>query len=93
MSKFLEWLGLHVMTNREALIEELVGLSDAEFAHMIMGGNSALPGMLMRAMCRDCKAGSDGACPHPNGGCTRTIDEWFAEPCMHERLLVWESEE
>lgn len=31
MSRFLDWIGLPIMTNREALMEELDSLGDAEF--------------------------------------------------------------
>ena len=32
MSRLLELIGLHVLTNREAIMEELDALSDEEFA-------------------------------------------------------------
>ncbi|MBQ3478201.1 MAG: hypothetical protein IJH25_08525 [Clostridia bacterium] len=32
MSRLLEIIGLHVLTNREAIMEELDGLSDEQFA-------------------------------------------------------------
>ena len=31
MSKFLDWIGLPIMSNRDAIMEELDALSDAEF--------------------------------------------------------------
>lgn len=93
MSKFLEWLGLHVMTNKEALLEELNELDGAAFEHMVVSRQSDLPDRLFEAMCADCKTRYGGKCPHPgDNDCHYEMADWLAEPCKHERLIETRNE-
>lgn len=96
MGKFLESIGLHAMTNREALMEELDALDDDTFLCVMFGEQySRKKGinlfMLLDGMtCEDCKASHGGECAYVEGkpdSCTFDIKAWISQPCTHERLL------
>ena len=89
MSKFLEAIGIHAMTNREALMEELDALDDATFEYMVLSRQSDLPEILESAKCRDCKKEHGGKCPldDDDDACVLKLNDWLSQPCTHERLL------
>lgn len=89
MGTFLEAIGIHAMTNREALMEELDALDDEAFEHMILSRQSDLPEMLEGIKCNDCLEQHNGKCPAPGDDdrCVITLPEWFSQPCRHEKLI------
>ena len=96
MGKFLEAIGLHAMTNREALMEELDALDDDAFLCAMFGEQySRKKGinlfMLLDGMtCEDCKAAHGGECAYVEGkpdSCICDLNTWISQPCRRERLL------
>ena len=89
MSRFLEILGVHAMTNREALMEELDALEDADFEHLVLDCDSPLPEALNRIKCHDCMRLHDGKCPAPGDDdeCIVSMESWLAQTCHCESLL------
>lgn len=89
MSRFIEFLGLHAMTNREALLEELGELDDAAFVRVVFGDGAGLRETLEGVMCGDCEMNGMGERPDCVT-CGRELTDWLSEPCRHERLLAVE---
>lgn len=88
MSKFLEAIGLHAMTNREALMEELDAVDDATFELLVLDSGTELPETLYAIMCSECRKQHGGNCPAPSDDpCAITMAEWLSQPCRRERLL------
>jgi hypothetical protein len=89
VSKFLEMIGLHALTNREALMEELDALNNDTFERMILSRESDLPEVLEQIKCDDCKKQHGGKCPAPDDDtpCVITLSEWMSQPCEHESLI------
>lgn len=89
MSNFLEFLGIHAMTNREALMEELDALDNEDFERLVLDCNSPLPEALNTIKCNECKRRHDGKCPAPGDDdeCIVTMDSWLSETCYGESLL------
>lgn len=89
MSKFLEMLGIHAMTNREALMEELDALDDTTLDYMVLSRQSDLPEILESAKCRDCKKEHGGKCPAPGDDdpCVISLADWLSQPYQCERLI------
>lgn len=89
MSKFLEWLGVRAMTNREVLMDDLDRLDDATFVRVIV--NDDLSELLDGIRCRECRQCHGGTCPQTLGGrddnCLYTLEDWLAQPCKHEHLI------
>jgi len=84
MSKFLEMIGVHALTNREALMEELDALPDAAFEAAF--DTIDIAEQLSLKMCEDCKSDHGGKCHQKN--CQRRLhDGWLSEPCRHEQLI------
>lgn len=88
MSKFLEKLGVHVMTNREALMDELDELDADAFVKLVLDSDSSLPGELLSIKCHECHQQHGGKCPKPDDGdCVMTMAEWLSQPCTRRRLI------
>lgn len=89
MSKFLEMIGLHALTNREALMEELDALNDDTFDRMILSRESDLPEVLGEFKCQDCKKKHGGNCPASGDDdpCVTSMAEWLSQTCEHESLI------
>ena len=96
MSRFLEAIGIHAMTNREALMEELDALDDEAFLRVMFGEQYSRKNginlfMLLDGMvCEKCKAAHGGKCSYDENNpdsCTFDIKAWISQPYTHERLL------
>lgn len=89
MSKFLEAIGIHVQTNREALMEELDELDNETFELMVLDCNSHLPDTLESIKCGECKEKHGGKCPAPGDDdpCVISLADWLSQPCQCERLI------
>lgn len=89
MSKFLEWLGVRAMTNREVLMDDLDRLDDATFVRVIVNGD--LSEMLDGIRCRECYQCYGGTCPQTLGSrddnCPYTLEDWLSQPCKHDHLI------
>ena len=88
MGKLLEAIGVHTLTNREALMEELDKLDDETFVYMVLSRMSDLPENIEDARCQDCKAEHGGLCVNlDDEPCPISTAEWLSMPCTHERLI------
>ena len=86
MRKILEALGLHALTNREALMEELAALDNETFFRM-MAGNRVIA-IMERHQCEDCRA-RFGECPSRDDvtPCRVSTEDWMDWECRCERLI------
>lgn len=88
MSKILEALGIHALTNREALMEDLDELDNRTFEYLVLSCMSCLTEHIHKAMCDDCKDQHGGECPNPDDStCPTTITDWLSMTCTHESLI------
>lgn len=89
MGKFLEMIGVHALTNREALMEELDALNNDTFYRMILSRESDLPEVLDKFKCQDCQKRHGGKCPAPGDDdpCVTSTAEWLSQTCEHESLI------
>ena len=86
MSRFLEAIGLHVMTNREALMEELDALDDEAFEKAL--DSVSISDQLGNAMCADCEATHGGKCPYESDDeCPHRLKDWLSQPCRRKQLI------
>lgn len=90
MEKFLEFIGLRAMTNRDVLMEELDTLNNDSFERMVLSRKSDLPEVLAKIKCDDCKKQHGGKClaPGDNDPCITSMDEWLSQTCEHESLIL-----
>ena len=91
MTKVLEAIVLHAMTNREALMEELDDMTDEAF-NEFLNGHPIADQKLEAICCAECKSRHDGKCPRhddDDGRCSDYFNriEWLSQPCTRERLL------
>lgn len=86
MGKFLEFIGLRAMTNRDALMEELDALDNGAFYKMMCENRVAV--IMESYQCEDCKQ-RFGECPCPNGEtpCRVTTEDWMDWKCSREKLI------
>lgn len=83
MSRILETIGIHAMTNREAIIEELEAMSDTDFDRFIKNV-AGIGDHICEILCTKCKAKHDGHPPcefDDNADCGE-FDQvrWWSQP-------------
>ncbi|MBQ6324468.1 MAG: hypothetical protein IJI26_00185 [Clostridia bacterium] len=67
------------MTNRQALMNWMEGLTTDDFIRKVIDRSSDLPERLDNAACRACEALHDGHCPRPDedAECPFTLADWL----------------
>lgn len=76
--KFLDMIGLRLITNREAIMEEIEQLSDEDFKKLL-GFCCQLDSHIDDCICQTCRAEHGGSCLH----------EENEEPCEYYKPLEW----
>lgn len=89
--KLLNAIGLERMTNRDVIMEELAGMTDAEF-NRFLDNCPDIDSRLEAICCEECKAQHGGKCPRPDDDskCSDHFNrvDWLSQPCTHESLIT-----